>query len=71
VSFVKALRGPLSAVRVVPTGGVTPEAAREYFAAGAWAVGVGSELIGKNLILPGGLENLRARAREFLTAKNF
>jgi len=35
VSFVKALRGPLPDVRVVPTGGVTPEAAREYFAAGA------------------------------------
>jgi 2-dehydro-3-deoxyphosphogluconate aldolase / (4S)-4-hydroxy-2-oxoglutarate aldolase len=68
LNFVKALRGPLPDVRVVPTGGVTPEAAREYLAAGAWAVGVGSELIGKDTMLPGGLEKLRARAAEFVPA---
>jgi 2-dehydro-3-deoxyphosphogluconate aldolase / (4S)-4-hydroxy-2-oxoglutarate aldolase len=65
VNFVKALRGPFPDLRVVPTGGVTPEAAREYLAAGAWAVGAGSELIGKDVMLPGGLEKLRARAAEF------
>src|SRR6185503_16166418 len=44
-SYVRALRGPLNDVRLVPTGGVTPELAREYRAAGAWTIGVGSELI--------------------------
>jgi Entner-Doudoroff aldolase len=68
VSFVKALRGPLPDVRVVPTGGVDPEAAREYLRAGAWAVGIGSELIGKDLMQPGGLEKLRTRAVEFVAA---
>jgi 2-dehydro-3-deoxyphosphogluconate aldolase/(4S)-4-hydroxy-2-oxoglutarate aldolase len=65
VNFVKALRGPFPDLRVVPTGGVTPDGAREYLAAGAWAVGAGSELIGKDVMLPGGLEKLRARAAEF------
>jgi 2-dehydro-3-deoxyphosphogluconate aldolase/(4S)-4-hydroxy-2-oxoglutarate aldolase len=68
VNFVKSLRGPFPDVRVVPTGGVTPGAAREYLAAGAWAVGVGSELIAKDVMLPGGLERLRARAAEFTAA---
>ncbi len=63
-SFVRAMRGPLPEVRLVPTGGVTPEAAREYFAAGAWAVGIGSELIGRDA----DLERLRARAGEFVAA---
>jgi 2-dehydro-3-deoxyphosphogluconate aldolase / (4S)-4-hydroxy-2-oxoglutarate aldolase len=68
VNFVKALRGPFPDVRLVPTGGITPDAAREYLAAGAWAVGAGSELIGKDVMLPGGLETLRARAAEFAAA---
>jgi 2-dehydro-3-deoxyphosphogluconate aldolase/(4S)-4-hydroxy-2-oxoglutarate aldolase len=70
VNFVKALRGPFPDLRVVPTGGVTPDGAREYFAAGAWAVGAGSELIGKDVMLPGGLEKLRARAAEFTAVIN-
>jgi 2-dehydro-3-deoxyphosphogluconate aldolase / (4S)-4-hydroxy-2-oxoglutarate aldolase len=71
LNFVKALRGPLPDLRVVPTGGVTPAAARDYLDAGAWAVGVGSELIGKDVMLQGGLEKLRARAAEYgkLTTK--
>ncbi len=69
MNFVKALRGPLPDIRVVPTGGVTPETARQYFSAGAWAVGVGSELVGKDVLQPGGIERLRARAEEFASAR--
>ncbi len=70
VGFVKALRGPLPDVRVVPTGGVTPEMARQYFDAGAWAVGVGSELVSKDVFAVGGLDRLRERAGAFAVAKN-
>jgi Entner-Doudoroff aldolase len=66
--FIKAMRGPLSNVRMVPTGGVTPEAARGYIAAGAWAIGVGSELIGKDVMNDEGLESLRRRALDFAEA---
>lgn len=60
--YVKALRGPLGDVRVVPTGGVTPELARAYRQVGAWAIGVGSELIGPDV------EATRARASAFVAA---
>jgi Entner-Doudoroff aldolase len=60
--YVKALRGPLGDVRLVPTGGVTPELARDYQRAGAWAVGVGSELIGPDV------EAIEPRARAFVEA---
>lgn len=46
-AFVRALRGPLPNVRMAPTGGVTPAIAAQYRAAGAWAVGVGSDLVGR------------------------
>lgn len=67
-AFVKGVRAPLPDVRLVPTGGVTPEIAREYLAAGAWAVGVGSELAGRDVFTEGGPERLRARAAAFAAA---
>ncbi|HZF40576.1 MAG TPA: bifunctional 4-hydroxy-2-oxoglutarate aldolase/2-dehydro-3-deoxy-phosphogluconate aldolase [Blastocatellia bacterium] len=66
--FIKAMRGPLPNVRMIPTGGVTPEAVRGYIDAGAWALGVGSELIGKDFVNDGGFESLRRRASDFAEA---
>lgn len=66
--FVRAVRAPLGAIRLVPTGGVTPETARAYFAAGAWAVGVGSDLISADVKTAGGLERLTERAAAFVEA---
>jgi Entner-Doudoroff aldolase len=45
--FLHAIRAPLGRVRLVPTGGITPVLARAYRDAGAWALGVGSELVGR------------------------
>lgn len=67
-AYVRAVRAPLNDVRLVPTGGVTPEKAREYFAAGAWAVGIGSELVGKDVWQTGNFELLQRRAAEFVKA---
>lgn len=67
-AYLKAVRAPLGKVRFVPTGGVTPEKAREYFAAGAWAVGVGSELLSKDLWSKDNLDRLRLRALAFASA---
>ncbi|MGE0103795.1 MAG: bifunctional 4-hydroxy-2-oxoglutarate aldolase/2-dehydro-3-deoxy-phosphogluconate aldolase [Blastocatellales bacterium] len=64
-AYIKAVRAPLGAVRMVPTGGVTPEKAREYFDAGAWAVGVGSELLRREFWSGPDLEPLRQRAVEY------
>lgn len=67
-SFVRAMRGPLPDIRLVPTGGVTMTTAREYLEAGAWAVGVGSELVGADVPGLNGLDRLRERAKAFVDA---
>ncbi len=49
-SYIKALKGPLPQVPLVPTGGVNLETAADYIRAGAAALGVGGELILKHAI---------------------
>lgn len=66
--FLRDVRAPLGDIRLIPTGGVTPERARHFVAAGAWALGVGSELVGRDVLEPGGLDRLTARAAEFVAA---
>jgi len=43
--YVKALRAPFPGVRFIPTGGVNLVNAAEYIAAGAFALGVGADLV--------------------------
>ena len=64
---MRALRGPLPQLRLVPTGGITPAHARAYRDAGAWALGVGSELVGRSTA-GWDADALRARARSFVEA---
>lgn len=45
--YIRELRGPFPQLRLMATGGIGPENAPEYFAAGASAIGVGSALIPK------------------------
>lgn len=62
VAYVRALRGPLPDVPLVPVGGVWPQEAGAYLAAGADAVGVGGPLLG-DALAGGDLDELRSRAR--------
>lgn len=50
--FIKAIKGPMPDVKIVVTGGVKPteENLREWFGAGAYGVGLGSNLFPKDLI---------------------
>jgi 2-dehydro-3-deoxyphosphogluconate aldolase / (4S)-4-hydroxy-2-oxoglutarate aldolase len=66
--YIKAVRAPLANARLVPTGGVTPEMAQEYALVGAWAVGVGSELLGKEILSDPSFVRLRARTAAFTQA---
>ena len=43
--YIKALRGPFPDLLFIPTGGVSPANAPEFFAAGAFAIGMGSDLV--------------------------
>lgn len=64
---MRALRGPLPELKLVPTGGITPAHARTYRDAGAWALGVGSELVGRDAV-GWDVDALRVRARSFVEA---
>jgi 2-dehydro-3-deoxyphosphogluconate aldolase / (4S)-4-hydroxy-2-oxoglutarate aldolase len=65
--YLRALLDPFPWAALVPVGGVDAAAAREYLAAGAVAVGVGSPLTG-DAASGGSLDELRARVRRFLAA---
>ena len=64
VRYLRALRDPFPATPFVPVGGVDEDAAREYLAAGAVAIGVGSPLLG-DAAAGGPLAGLRERARRY------
>ncbi len=66
--YLRALRGPLPHVKMLPTGGVTPATAHEYIAAGAVALGMGSELVDVAALKAGRDAELTARAREIVAA---
>jgi 2-dehydro-3-deoxyphosphogluconate aldolase/(4S)-4-hydroxy-2-oxoglutarate aldolase len=60
--FFRDLRGPLPRVRLMPTGGVTLENAKDFLAAGACCVGIGTALVDKALVDKGDWPALAARA---------
>jgi 2-dehydro-3-deoxyphosphogluconate aldolase/(4S)-4-hydroxy-2-oxoglutarate aldolase len=66
--YLRALRGPLPDVKLLPTGGVNAATAGDYIAAGAAALGVGSELIDPAALARGDDALLTTRARELLAA---
>ena len=51
-AFVKALKAPMPDVKVMVTGGVSPtnESLKAWFGAGATAVGIGSQLVPKEVL---------------------
>ncbi|SDI20966.1 2-dehydro-3-deoxyphosphogluconate aldolase / (4S)-4-hydroxy-2-oxoglutarate aldolase [Actinokineospora alba] len=61
VAHLKAIRAPLPAIGLVPTGGIGLDDAADYLDAGARAVGIGAPLIG-DACETGDLDALRARA---------
>ena len=64
--YIKALKGPLPHIEMIPTGGVNLETAGEFLKAGACAVAVGGELIDARLIKENRYDEMEARARQYL-----
>lgn len=65
--YIKALKAPLPHIELMPTGGVTLETAAAFLKAGAFALGVGTELVNiKALRGEGGPAQLTVRAQQFL-----
>ena len=64
--YIKALKGPLPHIEMVPTGGVNLETAGEFLKAGACAVAVGGELVDPKLIKSGRYDEMTKLAQQYL-----
>jgi 2-dehydro-3-deoxyphosphogluconate aldolase / (4S)-4-hydroxy-2-oxoglutarate aldolase len=67
VYYLRELRGPLPDVAIMPTGGVTLQAAAHYLDAGAVAVGVSGALL-EDALLGGDLAALSDRAEQLMAS---
>jgi 2-dehydro-3-deoxyphosphogluconate aldolase/(4S)-4-hydroxy-2-oxoglutarate aldolase len=64
--FFKDLKGPFPHIEIMPTGAVNRESAPQFIKAGACAVGVGGELVGKLLIVARDYATITQNARDFV-----
>jgi 2-dehydro-3-deoxyphosphogluconate aldolase / (4S)-4-hydroxy-2-oxoglutarate aldolase len=62
--YLRALKGPLPDVKMLPTGGITAANAAEFLAAGAVALGIGGELVDTVALAEGRDATITERARE-------
>lgn len=67
-SMLRALRGPFPSVRFMPTGGVMCDNVREWFDAGAFVVGAGSDLCSADAIERAEFDAISERAAAYVTA---
>src|SRR5438067_8851026 len=66
--YLKAVRGPLPQIPIMPTSGVDASNVAEWFSAGAVAVGAVSSVLDPALIQNGEWNELANRARAFIDA---
>jgi 2-dehydro-3-deoxyphosphogluconate aldolase/(4S)-4-hydroxy-2-oxoglutarate aldolase len=69
-AYLKALHAPFPHIPMMPTGGVSPDNIAEWLAAGAVAVGAGSNLCPSALAKEGRFEEITMIARTFVEALN-
>lgn len=66
--YIKSLKGPFPYIPMMPTGGVSKENVGEWFAAGVFGVGAGSELCPPALAKEGRFDEITQKAKEFVQA---
>ncbi len=64
--YIRELRGPFEHIPLVAVGGVSIENVREYFKAGAAAVGVGISLFGEQEVKAGDWDGVRKNVEKFI-----
>ncbi len=68
LNYLKEIRAPLNHIPIIATGGVNLQNIADFLNAGAMAVGLGSNLVEKNLIREGRFEELTALAAKYAAA---
>jgi 2-dehydro-3-deoxyphosphogluconate aldolase/(4S)-4-hydroxy-2-oxoglutarate aldolase len=64
--YIKALKGPLPQIAMVPTGGVNLNTAADFLEAGVAALGIGGELVQAAALNSGNTELIVETARKFV-----
>jgi 2-dehydro-3-deoxyphosphogluconate aldolase / (4S)-4-hydroxy-2-oxoglutarate aldolase len=64
--YLKALKAPLPDIELIPTGGVSLATAHEFLEAGAFALGVGGDLVDNKAIRASKPEVITENARKYL-----
>jgi 2-dehydro-3-deoxyphosphogluconate aldolase/(4S)-4-hydroxy-2-oxoglutarate aldolase len=67
-TYIKTLLAPLPMLRIIPTGGVTPDTAASFLHAGSVALGAGSSLVSKEILQARDWPALTNRAKAFIRA---
>jgi len=66
--YLKSLRGPFPHASLIPTGGVNVTNAADFIAAGAFALGVGADLVDTKALREGNLAKISEGARALVAA---
>lgn len=66
--YLRSLKAPFPHARLIPTGGVNAANAAEFIAAGAFALGVGADLVDATALREGKLEKISTAAQELVHA---
>jgi 2-dehydro-3-deoxyphosphogluconate aldolase / (4S)-4-hydroxy-2-oxoglutarate aldolase len=66
--YLKSLKAPFPHAQLIPTGGVSAANAAEFMAAGAYALGVGADLVDATALREGNLEKITSAAKELVQA---
>ena len=64
-AYLRSLRAPLPQVLLMPMGGVTLTTAGEYLQSGAWALGIGADLVRQEALDKDQYGDLEANARSY------
>jgi len=65
--YIKALKGPLPQIPMIPTGGVNLNTAAEFIQAGSAALGIGGELILAAALKSGNMREITELAKQYVS----
>ncbi len=66
--YLRSLKAPFPKAELIPTGGVNAANAAEFIAAGAFALGVGADLVDATALREGDLAKITSAAQELVQA---
>jgi 2-dehydro-3-deoxyphosphogluconate aldolase/(4S)-4-hydroxy-2-oxoglutarate aldolase len=64
--YLKSLLAPFPNASLIPTGGVNAANAADFISAGAFALGVGADLVDAQALREGNLEKITSAAQELV-----